>query len=62
MVEVELQGLIRKFDDGTKIGPINLLVRDGELLTLLGPSGSGKTTTLRMVAGFIENVGGSLLF
>jgi ABC-type Fe3+/spermidine/putrescine transport system ATPase subunit len=62
MVEVELQGLIRKFDDGTRIGPINLLVRDGELLTLLGPSGSGKTTTLRMVAGFIENVDGSLLF
>ncbi|MHA3962598.1 MAG: ABC transporter ATP-binding protein [Candidatus Thorarchaeota archaeon SMTZ1-45] len=62
MVDVELRGLVREFDDGSKIGPIDLHVRDGELLTLLGPSGSGKTTTLRMVAGFIENVGGSLLF
>jgi ABC-type Fe3+/spermidine/putrescine transport system ATPase subunit len=62
MVDVELKGLIREFDDGSKIGPIDLHVRDGELLTLLGPSGSGKTTTLRMVAGFIEDVGGSLLF
>jgi ABC-type Fe3+/spermidine/putrescine transport system ATPase subunit len=62
MVEVELKGLTRKFEDGSKIGPIDLHVRDGELLTLLGPSGSGKTTTLRMVAGFIENVGGSLFF
>ncbi|MGD9396027.1 MAG: ABC transporter ATP-binding protein [Candidatus Thorarchaeota archaeon] len=62
MVEVEIKGLIRKFDDGSRIGPIDLHVRDGEFLTLLGPSGSGKTTTLRMVAGFIENVGGSLLF
>jgi ABC-type Fe3+/spermidine/putrescine transport system ATPase subunit len=62
MVEVELKGLIREFDDGSRIGPIDIHVRDGELLTLLGPSGSGKTTTLRMVAGFIENVGGSLLF
>ena len=62
MVNVELKGLIREFEDGSRIGPINLDVRDGELLTLLGPSGSGKTTTLRMVAGFIENVGGSLLF
>jgi ABC-type Fe3+/spermidine/putrescine transport system ATPase subunit len=62
MVNVELKGLIREFDDGSKIGPIDLEVQDGEFLTLLGPSGSGKTTTLRMVAGFIENVGGSLLF
>jgi ABC-type Fe3+/spermidine/putrescine transport system ATPase subunit len=62
MVDVELKGLIREFDDGSRIGPIDLHVKDGELLTLLGPSGSGKTTTLRMVAGFIENVGGSLLF
>ncbi|MHA3965048.1 MAG: ABC transporter ATP-binding protein [Candidatus Thorarchaeota archaeon SMTZ1-45] len=62
MVDVELKGLLREFDDGSKIGPIDLHVRDGELLTLLGPSGSGKTTTLRMVAGFIEDVGGSLLF
>ncbi len=62
MVKVELKGLVREFDDGSKIGPIDLQVKDGELMTLLGPSGSGKTTTLRMVAGFIENVGGSLLF
>ena len=61
-MEVEIKGLIREFDDGSRIGPIDLHVRDGEFLTLLGPSGSGKTTTLRMVAGFIENVGGSLLF
>jgi len=61
MVDVELKGLVREFDDSSRIGPIDLHVKDGELLTLLGPSGSGKTTTLRMVAGFIENVGGSLL-
>ena len=61
MVEVDLKGLVREFDDGSRIGPIDLHVKDGELLTLLGPSGSGKTTTLRMIAGFIENVGGSLL-
>ena len=62
MVSVKLEGLIREFDDGSKIGPINLEVYDGELLTLLGPSGSGKTTTLRMIAGFIEKVRGKLLF
>ncbi|MHA1851240.1 MAG: ABC transporter ATP-binding protein [Candidatus Thorarchaeota archaeon] len=62
MVRIDLIGLVREFTDGTKIGPIDLNIRDGELLTLLGPSGSGKTTTLRMIAGFIEADEGSLLF
>ena len=30
---------------------INLVIEDGEFMTLLGPSGCGKTTTLRVVAG-----------
>ena len=54
MVSVELRGLMRRFRDGTSIGPIDLEVNDGELMTLLGPSGSGKTTTLRMIAGFFR--------
>ena len=62
MVRISLNGLVREFADGTKIGPIDLIINDGELLTLLGPSGSGKTTTLRMIAGFIEADEGSLLF
>jgi ABC-type Fe3+/spermidine/putrescine transport system ATPase subunit len=62
MVKIDLEGLVREFADGTKIGPIDLNICDGELLTLLGPSGSGKTTTLRMIAGFIEADKGSLLF
>ena len=44
------------------VGPINLIIDDGELLTLLGPSGSGKTTTLSMIAGFINPDEGELLF
>ena len=53
---------MRRFRDGTSIGPINLRVEDGELMTLLGPSGSGKTTTLRMIAGFFRPQAGKLLF
>ncbi|WP_375411485.1 ABC transporter ATP-binding protein [uncultured Bradyrhizobium sp.] len=40
---------------------VDLQVSPGELLTLLGPSGCGKTTTLRMIAGFQEPSGGSIL-
>jgi ABC-type Fe3+/spermidine/putrescine transport system ATPase subunit len=62
MVTVDLEGLVRVFADGTRVGPINLHVEDGELVTLLGPSGSGKTTTLRMIAGFIDLDAGSIEF
>ncbi len=62
MVSVELLGLMRRFRDTTSIGPIDLKVEDGELMTLLGPSGSGKTTTLRMIAGFFKPQAGKLLF
>lgn len=62
MVSVVLHGLMRRFRDGTSIGPIDLTVNDGELMTLLGPSGSGKTTTLRMIAGFFRPQAGRLLF
>ncbi len=62
MAKIELRGLVRVFADGTRVGPIDLRVEDGELVTLLGPSGSGKTTTLRMIAGFIEVDEGSILF
>jgi ABC-type Fe3+/spermidine/putrescine transport system ATPase subunit len=61
-VRIELRGLGREFTDGTYVGPVELAIEKGELLTLLGPSGSGKTTTLRMVAGFIRPSSGSLTF
>src|SRR5699024_8244321 len=30
---------------------INLVIEDGDFMTLLGPSGCGKTTTLRTITG-----------
>jgi ABC-type Fe3+/spermidine/putrescine transport system ATPase subunit len=62
MVRVEIKEMQRVFADGTRVGPINLTIEDGELVTLLGPSGSGKTTTLKMIAGLIHPVEGILLF
>jgi len=62
MVRVVLSGLAKEFADASHIGPIDLILEDGELLALLGPSGSGKTTTLRMIAGFITPDHGTLTF
>ena len=50
--EVQLVGLVKRFEDVTAVDGIDLEVPGGEFFALLGPSGCGKTTTLRLVAGF----------
>ncbi|BBO59432.1 ABC transporter ATP-binding protein [Mycoavidus sp. B2-EB] len=36
------------------LAPTDLVVSEGEFLTLLGPSGSGKTTLLSLIAGLLQ--------
>ena len=50
---VEFLGIHKSYDGVTPIvSDLQLVVHQGEFLTLLGPSGSGKTTCLMMLAGF----------
>jgi multiple sugar transport system ATP-binding protein len=52
MATIELQGVSKRYPDGTEaVRGIDLEVADGEFLILVGPSGCGKTTALRMIAG-----------
>jgi putative spermidine/putrescine transport system ATP-binding protein len=52
-IAVELDGVTKRFGKITAIDDVSLLVRRGELMTLLGPSGCGKTTLLNLVGGFL---------
>ncbi|HKU94672.1 MAG TPA: ABC transporter ATP-binding protein [Vineibacter sp.] len=49
--QIAIEGLSKTFDGATVVSDLDLLVRDGEFISLLGPSGCGKTTTLRCIAG-----------
>jgi ABC-type Fe3+/spermidine/putrescine transport system ATPase subunit len=53
MARIELLGLSRRFGSNVALHPLDLIMEDGEFVTLLGPSGCGKTTTLRLLAGFM---------
>ena len=60
MPNLRLINIVKTFGQTRAIDTLNLVVEDGELLTLLGPSGCGKTTTLRAVAGFVTPDSGDI--
>ncbi|MEG1614573.1 MAG: ABC transporter ATP-binding protein [Oscillospiraceae bacterium] len=61
-VIINLKNISVTFDDESVLKGIDLYIRDGEFITLLGPSGCGKTTTLRIIAGFLEQDSGDVIF
>ena len=52
MAEVRIEHVLKRFGAVTAVNDFDLVVKDGEFVSILGPSGCGKTTTLRMIAGF----------
>ncbi len=63
---ISIRSLHKTFGTGkaatAAVDGINIEIAPGELFFLLGPSGCGKTTLLRMIAGFIDPTGGTILF
>ncbi|MFE4712220.1 ABC transporter ATP-binding protein [Paenibacillus sp. NPDC056722] len=63
------EGTIISFDKVTKqyddeeavLKEVSFEIERGKFYTLLGPSGCGKTTILRLIAGFAEPTGGSII-
>ena len=60
MPTLTLSQLSRVYGPYKAVDCVDLVIKDGEFLSLLGPSGCGKTTTLRMIAGFVDPSGGSI--
>jgi len=58
---VELAGCTRDYGGIRAVAGLDLIVYEGELLSLLGPSGCGKTTTLNLIAGFVPPTAGRIV-
>lgn len=58
---LELKSVTKFFGANKVLDDIDLVVNDGEFLTLLGPSGCGKTTILRLIAGFERPTTGKIV-
>ncbi len=59
---IEFRNIVKSFDGQVVLKGVNLNIYENEFVTLLGPSGCGKTTLLRILAGFLEQDEGTVIF
>lgn len=60
MSRIVLEHIDKFYGDNHVLKDINLVIEDGDFMTLLGPSGCGKTTTLRVVSGLEKPQNGTM--
>ena len=48
---IEVNNLIKKFDDFYALNGVNMNVGEGDIYGLVGPNGAGKSTLIRHVTG-----------
>jgi branched-chain amino acid transport system ATP-binding protein len=60
-VLLELRDVVVQYGRIRALHGISLVVREGELVTLLGSNGAGKTTTMRAISGMIKPRGGKVM-
>lgn len=61
IIQLRVQGLVKKFGAETVLDGINLDVHKGEVVVVLGPSGCGKSTFLRCMNGLESPNAGNIL-
>lgn len=57
---LEIEHLIKKYDELTIINDLSLSVKKGEVIVIVGSSGCGKSTLLRCLNGLEDIQGGSI--
>ncbi len=56
----ELKNISAGYAENIVLKDIDLIIKEGEFITILGPNGAGKSTLLKVLAGNIRPVSGSI--
>ena len=57
---IEFKDVDMSFGDKTVLDHVSFSVEKGETVAIIGPSGTGKSTTLKLLIGLLEPMGGSV--
>jgi NitT/TauT family transport system ATP-binding protein len=61
-VAIDVRGASKTYPNGTRaLEPVDLVLREGEFVTIIGPSGCGKSTLLRLIAGLAAPTQGDIV-
>src|ERR1051325_6954644 len=60
---LELRDVTKSFPNLIYVlGPISLIVKEGEFVVVIGPSGAGKSTLLRTITGVTDVTSGEVVY
>ena len=56
---IQINNLVKKFDDFTALDGVNMNVEKGAVYGLVGPNGAGKSTLIRHITGVMRQDAGA---
>ncbi len=59
---LQVEGLVKCFDDFMAVNGANLTVGKGEVVAVIGPNGAGKTTLFNLITGALKRDKGKIIF
>jgi branched-chain amino acid transport system ATP-binding protein len=59
---LQVEGVIKSFDDFIAVNGANLNVSKGEIVAVIGPNGAGKTTLFNLITGALKRDRGRIVF
>jgi branched-chain amino acid transport system ATP-binding protein len=59
---LQVEGLMKSFDDFMAVNGANLAVGKGEIVAVIGPNGAGKTTLFNLITGALKRDRGRIVF